>query len=72
MDRRITMDFEFKDSVNNFDSGSIPFELRILFWAWFDANQDKQFKLKWGWFRPSFRIGILEPLFIQIIGVRPT
>lgn len=61
-------DFEFKDQLT---LKSIPPELSLIFWAWFDANKDKSFSLKWGWFRPSFKIGILEPLFVQIIGPRP-
>lgn len=69
MEKTPMADFEFKDVPSN--GLPIPPEIKLLFWAWFDANKDKEFKLKWGWFKLSFKIAVLEPLFIQIIGPRP-
>ena len=62
-------DFEFKDEPPK--APGLPPEVRLIFWAWFDANKDKEFKLKWGWFKLSFKIAVLEPLFLQVIGPRP-
>lgn len=44
--------------------------LRML-WAFFDINKSRRIKLKWGIFRPSFKIAVLEPLFVKLIGPRP-
>lgn len=58
-------DFEFKDQLSK---SSVPPELSLIFWAWFDANKDREFKLKWGWFKLAFKISVLEPLFVAIFG----
>lgn len=47
-------------------------EVRRMLWSFFDMNRDKRIKLKWGFFRPTFKISQLEPLFAKLIGPRPT
>lgn len=39
-----------------------------VIWTWFEANKHKRIKLKWGMFRPSFKISVLAPLIERIAG----
>lgn len=50
----------------------VPQYVKDLIWMFFDAEKDKKIKLKWGFFRPSFRLRDFEPLFAKIIGPRST
>ena len=45
--------------------------VRDAFWRMFDIYRYRRFYLKWGWFRVSFKLEVLEPLFIKLIGARP-
>lgn len=48
----------------------LPAIWKEVFWTEFDAQKDRRIKLKWGIFRPSFKIAMLEPLFVKLIGPR--
>lgn len=42
------------------------------YWAYWDAIKHRRIKLKWGIFRPSFRLYIFEPVIEKLLGPRPT
>lgn len=42
-----------------------------LLWAWIDAHQDMPFTLKVWFFRKTFKIGDLDPVFEILLGPRP-
>lgn len=50
---------------------SAPFPWRAAFWQTFDEFKNTRIKIRWGIFRPSFKLAILEPLFVKLIGARP-
>jgi len=47
-------------------------EFRAMFWQFFDSVSDQTFQVvKWGWFRLSLPIAVLEPVMIKLVGARP-
>ena len=64
-------DYEFVDAIPPLGAG-VPVDVKEYLWALFDRFKDHRFKLKWGIFRPSFKLAILEPLFVRLIGPRPS
>ena len=58
------------DAIN---SAILTPEVRRYLWARWDASfANYRVKLKWGFFRPSFKIGaIVEPILVKYIGPRP-
>lgn len=54
-------------------SAFLTIEVRRYLWQRWDTSfKNYRVKLKWGWFRPSFKIGIIfEPILIKYIGPRP-
>lgn len=61
---------DYEDDSIAYNS-SAPNVWRAAFWSWFDEFKNQRFKLRWGIFRPSFKLAILEPLFVKLIGDRP-
>lgn len=51
----------------------LPEYIRTYLWTRWDTSfANYRVKLKWGFFRPSFKIGmIFEPILIKYIGPRP-
>jgi hypothetical protein len=48
-------------------------DFRAAFWAYFDSVSDQTFQVvKWGWFRFSLPLSVLEPVLVKLIGARPT
>lgn len=66
---------EFQDEVvPNTQSITIPIDIRILIWGYFDSIKDKRVKLPFKLFgiqfRPSFKVSELEPFLVKLIGPR--
>lgn len=49
----------------------LPLEVRQLIWAKWDLIKDKEFHVKWGWFKFSVKYAQLEPVLVALIGPRP-
>lgn len=44
--------------------------LNVAFWAVWDTIKIHRFKLHWGIFRPSFRLVVVEPIVVKLLGPR--
>jgi hypothetical protein len=57
---------EFQDPIPD----ALVFDFSRMLWAQWDVIKGARVKLRWGVFRPSFRLEVLEPVVVKLIGPR--
>lgn len=63
---------EIVDDIPETAEWELPLSVRRALWAKWDRDvAPKRVKLKWGIFRPSFKLRVFEPVVAKLLGPRP-